>query len=196
MRIRTTTRGPLLLALLAVPALVLPGVASAAPVPLEAAVLAPHEFPAGSDRYEVESEAPELSAYRVDDADRACADATTAVETSLEGARAVEAEAVRGATGFETTLYSQPVATELGAWREACADESQPLTAPADLARLNPVIFRSAPEENGEVDQYGAYVNVRGVTVIIDADATAGAADWNGFWDVLRTQVAKVERQP
>ncbi|WP_336670501.1 hypothetical protein [Tsukamurella sp. USMM236] len=43
-----------------------------------------------------------------------------------------------------------------------------------------------------------AWIDVRGVTVIVEAEGKtdAAAADSDIFWQTLRAQVAKVERQP
>ncbi|WEL94780.1 hypothetical protein P1N98_07865, partial [Tsukamurella tyrosinosolvens] len=65
------------------------------------------------------------------------------------------------------------------------------LAAPDDLARLKPFIMAVGR------NTLQAWVDVRGTTVIVEAEGKKdAAADSEVFWQTLRAQVAKIERQP
>ncbi|MBS4104095.1 hypothetical protein [Tsukamurella paurometabola] len=177
----------------------LPAGAQAAPVVPQQAVLAAHEFPGGSTGYKVERETltapdglPEGSPT-----DSPCGTGLAALARAMEGTEIVEAEAVHGTTELEASVLSRPVTAARSAATEACradvdaADRPTILAAPDDLARLKPFIMAVGR------NTLQAWVDVRGVTVIVEAEGKKdGAADSDVFWQTLRSQVAKVERQP
>ncbi|BDH57008.1 hypothetical protein [Tsukamurella sp. PLM1] len=177
----------------------LPAIAQAAPVSPQHAVLAAHEFPLGSTGYKVERE--KLSALEGVPSDPGaaspCATALTALTERLADSEIVEAEAVRGTTELEASVLDTTVTTARRDAATACRssvdadDRPSTLQAPADLARLKPFIFAIG------TDTLQAWVDVRGVTVIVEAEGkNDAAADSESFWQTLRAQVAKVERQP
>ncbi|KXO92078.1 hypothetical protein AXK56_02985 [Tsukamurella pulmonis] len=178
--------------------LLVPGTAHAAPVNTAQAVLAAHEFPLGSTGYKVETETLEPLDEPQDASPAAgpCGRFIDAMFQRLSGARVSDASAVRGGTEINATVLSRPMARFMADGFPTCEAALDPrsrstvLAVPADLARLNPFLFRDADELQGWVD-------VRGISVNVIASATKGSAvDTDAFWQTLRAQVAKVERQP
>ncbi|BDD83061.1 hypothetical protein TPB0596_28240 [Tsukamurella pulmonis] len=177
----------------------LPALAQAAPIAPQQAVLAAHEFPLGSTEYKVEREtltSPEgLPSEPA--AQSQCATKLDALSKALDGAAIVEAEAVRGTTELESSVLDRTVTTARSDASKACMQEvtgeDRPtiLDAPQDLARLNPFLFAMGR------NTLQGWVDVRGVTVIVEAEGKdGGAVETEAFWQTLRAQVAKVERQP
>lgn len=177
----------------------LPALAHAAPVVPQQAVLAAHEFPAGSTDYKVERETLTSPDGLPEDspADSECGTKLNALARSMEGTEILEAEAVHGTTELEASVLSRTITAARGAATEACrsdvaaANRPTILAAPDDLARLKPFIMAVGR------NTLQAWVDVRGVTVIVEAEGKKdAAADSEIFWQTLRAQVAKVERQP
>ena len=178
--------------------LFVPAFAHAAPVNTAQAVLAAHEFPLGSSGYEVETE-PLGQFDRSQAGSRpatACGRFIDAMFQRLSGARVSDASALRGGTKINATIVSRPMARFMAEGFPTCEASLAPrsratiLAAPADLARLNPFLFRDEDEIQGWVD-------VRGISVNVITSATVGSAvDTDAFWQTLRAQVAKVDRQP
>ncbi|MCS3780167.1 hypothetical protein [Tsukamurella ocularis] len=180
----------------------LPGIAHAAPVNTAQAVLAAHEFPAGTTGYEVETETLTSIGARatpgaVDDpSPSACSRNISRMFERMEGARVTEARAVRGSTRVEAVVLNRPMTALMTETFPTCeatllpSERSAVLAAPRDLARLRPFIFR-------DKDELQAWVDVRGVAINVTARGTnRSPADADAFWQTLHAQVAKVERQP
>lgn len=177
----------------------LPALAHAAPVVPHQAVLAAHEFPTGSTGYKVERETLTSPDGLPEDSptDSVCGTKLNALARVLEGTEIVEAEAVHGTTELEASVLNRTITAARGAATEACradvaaADRPTILAAPDDLARLKPFIMAVGR------NTLQAWVDVRGTTVIVEAEGKKdAAADSEVFWQTLRAQVAKVERQP
>ncbi|WP_158636225.1 hypothetical protein, partial [Tsukamurella sputi] len=79
-------------------------------------------------------------------------------------------------------------------WRVCLAEDGVRMTTlptPNDLAHLRPMLIGVGGT------MYQGAVDVRGVTVLAGTtNRDGGPADLDGFWQVLRAQIAKVERQP
>lgn len=199
MRLRNLLTGSTVAVLAAVG---LPAAAQAAPVDTAHAVLAAHEFPAGTTGYTVETET--LTPIGDSAAPGAVGGSSpTACERNMgrmfermDGARVTEARAVRGTTRVEAALLNRPLTALMMETFPTCeaalspSERSAVPAAPADLARLRPFIFR-------DEDELQAWVDVRGVAINVTARSTnRSSADADAFWQLLRAQVAKVERQP
>ena len=174
---------------------IVPGVAQAAPVNTARAILAAHEFPLGSSGYKVETETLEP----FDEPDNASTPCSRFIRTMFErlgGAQVTSAQAGRGTTEVEVAVMNRPMAALMAEGFPTCEAQVDPrarstvLAAPADLTRLRPFVFKDA-------DEIQAWVDLRGVSVnVIATSKNRGPADADAFWQVLRTQIAKVERQP
>ncbi|WP_019203353.1 hypothetical protein [Tsukamurella sp. 1534] len=176
-----------------------PAVAAAAPVSPSGAVLAAHEFPSGSTGYKVEKEKlSELAGVpEKGEGGSPCATKADALAKALDGAEVVEAEAKRGSVEFEASVIGGRLTTAnrdaVTACRSSLPAEKRTVAreAPADLTHLRPFIFAVGDSE------LQGWADVRGVTVLVSAEGEKGAAvDSEGFWQTLRAQIAKVERQP
>ncbi|BDD83057.1 hypothetical protein TPB0596_28200 [Tsukamurella pulmonis] len=171
----------------------LPGVAQAAPVVPAQAVLAAHEFPAGSTGYTQKSSIE--SAASVPSAKTPCTTATYEAEKATAGGRSTTATARRGSTVLDASVIDRVVidkAIEIG---RACTDDGPMpgtrLSAPADLAR-----YRTVFSSNAGGRELIGFIGVRDSTVRVDAVSVRDRADFDAFWQTVRAQVAKVERQP
>ncbi|MBS4104608.1 hypothetical protein [Tsukamurella paurometabola] len=115
----------------------------------------------------------------------------------IDGAHASTAKVRRGPVRVESVVVDRPFTTAVADLTAACEAEEAPhsrskvLSAPADLAR-----FRTFLTQYGN-SSFQGWVDVRGATVTVDVMSSGTAADSRDlFWQVLRAQVAKVERQP
>jgi len=172
----------------------LPGIAQAAPIVPAQAVLAAHEFPAGTTGYTAKAEVGEPAGQLVSDS--ACGRAEHAVDQRLEGARSTDTSARRGALTLESSVIDRPMAAVMRDTFSVCTaglrERPVPAALPADLARHKGFVVRMA---DGRA--LVGVVDVRGASVGVSVDGPASApADEAAFWQVLRAQVAKVERQP
>ncbi|MGX9296819.1 hypothetical protein [Tsukamurella paurometabola] len=168
----------------------LPAVAQASPVVPAQAVLAAHEFPAGSKDYKA-FPIGRLPAARPQTARTPCDARAAELDAAVAGASAIEVEAWRGDTLFTASIIDRPVAAQFEAATLACTKAGPKIAPPADLARVNPTVRRSNSQ------RMEAMVDVRGVNVGVVASSPRGKTlDADTFWQVLRAQVAKVERQP
>lgn len=176
---------------LAVAALSVPALAQAAPVVPSQAVLAANEFPAGSFDYKVFRDTFP-AAGSAEAGTSPCGIATRELERMLAGVSVVEAEAWRGSTLFYSVV-GRPVKDLQSKQTGACLPSTQAVRQqiPVDLARVNLTVTRSGSQRiEGSAD-------VRGVTVGVVGSAPDGKTlDTDTFWQVLRAQIAKVERQP
>ncbi|CAM3827103.1 hypothetical protein ACXYTP_02205 [Tsukamurella ocularis] len=179
---------------LAAPALG-PGVAQAAPVNTTRTILAAHEFPLGSNGYKVETETLEP----FDEPGNTGTPCSRFIRTMFErlgGAQVTSAQVIRGTTQVEVAVVNRPMAALMAEGFPTCEAQVDPrarstvLAAPTDLARLRPFVFKDADEMQAWVDLRGISVNVTTTT------KNRGPADAETFWQTLRAQVAKVERQP
>lgn len=192
MRLRNLLAGSTVAALAAV---ALPAAAHAAPVVPAQVVLAAHEFPVGTTGYSVENE----TIRTTDDVNRPtrteCDRRLVAGAKRIDGAHASTAKVTRGPVRMESAVVDRSFTTEVSALSAACDAEQAPssrsvvLPAPADLTR-----FRSFLTQYGGMSFQG-WVDVRGATVTVDVTSSSSDADPRDlFWQVLRAQVAKVER--
>ncbi|TWS25113.1 hypothetical protein FK268_07800 [Tsukamurella sputi] len=188
---RLSVAGAIAVATLAI----VPAVAQAAPVNTARAILAAHEFPPGSSGYKVETET--LDPF--DEPEGSSTPCSRFIRTMFErlgGAQVTSAQASRGATDVEVAVVNRPMAALMAEGFPTCEAQVDPrarstvLAAPADLTRLRPFVFKDA-------DEMQAWVDLRGISVNVTATTNnRGPADADAFWQVLRTQIAKVERQP
>ncbi|ADG78385.1 putative protein OS=Tsukamurella paurometabola (strain ATCC 8368 / DSM / CCUG 35730 /CIP 100753 / JCM 10117 / KCTC 9821 / NBRC 16120 / NCIMB 702349/ NCTC 13040) OX=521096 GN=Tpau_1767 PE=4 SV=1 [Tsukamurella paurometabola] len=187
---RLAAVGALTLAALSAPAL-----AQAAPIVPSQAILAAHEFPFGSTRYKVTSE---VGSPAKSSGETACDRASYAVDKRMEGTRTTDASAERGATELEASVNERPMADAMRTVFQTCGtqfgirDRIALLPLPADLNRYNGFVFISVAR-----DSYIGVVDVRGAAVGVSVNSRGDQpADGDAFWQTLRAQVAKVERQP
>ncbi|GAA1073076.1 hypothetical protein [Tsukamurella spumae] len=188
---RLSVIGTVALATLAV----VPGVAQAAPVNTARTILAAHEFPLGSTGYKVETET--LKPFdEPDNANTPCSRFIRTMFERLGGAQVTNAQVTRGTTEVEVAVVNRPMAALMAEGFPTCEAQVDPrarstvLAAPGDLTRLRPFVFRDA-------DEMQAWVDLRGISVNVTATTkNRGPADAETFWQTLRAQVAKVERQP
>ena len=174
----------------------LPGIAQAAPVVPAQAVLAAHEFPAGTTGYKATAEVGEPAGTLVSGS--ACGRAEHAVDQKLEGARSTDAQVRRGALTLESSVIDRPLSAAMRNVFTTCAagtpaaGRSLPAALPTDLARYKGFVVRVG----GGQAMIGV-VDVRGASVGVSVEGTSSSpADEGAFFQVLRAQVAKVERQP
>ncbi|GAA1014682.1 hypothetical protein [Tsukamurella strandjordii] len=172
----------------------LPAVAQAAPVVPAQAILAANEFPFGSVEYKVSSEigAPPVKVT----GDSSCERASYDLDKRLEGAKSTDAEAVRGSSKLEASVNDRPMADAMRTVFRVCGAELGVQLAiaplPADLSRYNGFVFLSESRDSAI-----GVVDVRGAAVGVSVDGRGNQpADTDAFWQILRAQVAKVERQP
>lgn len=171
----------------------LPAVAQAAPVVPAQAILAAHEFPLGSTGYESNQtveKAPSKSSGTTE-----CDRKSDELDRAAAGARSADASANRGDTVFLVSILERPLIAQLKEFIRICGDGGEdrgtPLAAPHDLARYQPRLTSSL---GGRFLQAG--LDVRGTSVIVLARNGRAPADFDGFWQTLRAQVGKIERQP
>lgn len=172
-----------------------PAVAQAAPVNTARAILAADEFPFGSSGYKVETEM--LDPFdEPEGSSTPCSRFIRSMFERLGGAQVTSAQSVRDTTEVEVAVINRSMASLMAEGFPTCEAQvdararSTVLAAPADLTRLHPFIFKDA-------DEMQAWVDLRGVSVnVIATSKSRGPADADAFWQVLRTQIAKVERQP
>ncbi|AUN40223.1 hypothetical protein [Tsukamurella tyrosinosolvens] len=187
MRLRPLVSGSTVAVLAAVG---LPAAAHAAPVVPAQAVLAAHEFPAGSKDYKA-FPIGRFPAAQPQTARTPCDERAAKLDAAVAGASAIEVEVWRGDTLFTASIIDRPVAAQFEAATLACTKAAPKIAPPADLARVNPTIRRNSSQ------RMEAMVDVRGVNVGVVASSPRGKTlDADTFWQVLRAQVAKVERQP
>ncbi|GAA1073081.1 hypothetical protein [Tsukamurella spumae] len=174
----------------------LPAVAQAAPVVPARAVLAANEFPAGSTGYSVRSEVGEPAGELI--SDTACGAAEHRVDKALAGAHSTDAKARRGALDLETSVIERPMATVMRGVITTCSAKLRYGTRaivkplPADLSR-----HQGFTVSTGDNQTLIAVVEVRGASVGVQVSGTSATpADPAAFWQLVRAQVAKVERQP
>lgn len=171
-----------------------PAVANAAPVNPGRALLSQSEFPAGTFGYEAGRGRPStgLDSGKTPQ----CAAKSRDLDRRLDTVAAADARAGIGSTTLLVYIVDQPLSTAIGDVVRSCDENGDmvrvaPAAIPADLRRLSPFVLSSA-----KTDLQG-WVDVRGVTVSVNAfGPDRGAADTEAFWQTLRAQVAKVERQP
>ncbi|ADG78386.1 putative protein OS=Tsukamurella paurometabola (strain ATCC 8368 / DSM / CCUG 35730 /CIP 100753 / JCM 10117 / KCTC 9821 / NBRC 16120 / NCIMB 702349/ NCTC 13040) OX=521096 GN=Tpau_1768 PE=4 SV=1 [Tsukamurella paurometabola] len=170
-----------------------PAVAHAAPVVPAQAVLAAHEFPFGSTGYETNQSVEK--APTKPSGTTPCDLKEYEAEKTLTGARSADAQVDRGETTLAASILDRPIINTIRDLRRDCGSrfvrEGRPLAVPADLTRYKADVFTFA-----EGQLLDATVEVRGVTVSVMAVNEKNPADFDGFWQTLRAQVAKVERQP
>ena len=173
---------------------IFPATAYAAPVVPARAVLTAAELPSGSKDYMVfpiaalpapTGPAPNTSSQ--------CETASHALQTSLAGVPAVEAEAWHGDTHFYASVVGRAATAKFTAQDSACGETANAtrLPVPADLVRLDPVLLRV------NTHRITGMADVRGATVgVIASSPDDRPLSLDTFWQVFRAQVAKVERQP
>ncbi|TWS25112.1 hypothetical protein FK268_07795 [Tsukamurella sputi] len=193
MRVRHLLAGSTVAVLAAVG---LPGLAQAAPIVPAQAVLAAHEFPAGSTEYKARAEVGEPAGQLVSDS--VCGRAEHAVDQRLEGARSTDASARRGALTLESSVIDRPMSATMRNAFTTCAASTPassrllPSALPADLSRYQGFVVRI-----GAGQALLGVVDVRGASVGVSVEGgSSSPADEGAFFQVLRAQVAKVERQP
>ncbi|CAM3748178.1 hypothetical protein TSST111916_04405 [Tsukamurella strandjordii] len=176
-------------------ALSIPALAQAAPIVPAQAVLAANEFPLGSTGYKTDDATIDFNGD--ESANTACDRAVRDAVKSISGVKAVSAEVLRGTTKIESGVVGRAYTARVAEIDVTCdADSSgnarpQKLAAPPDLARYRTHI---TTYRGSSID---SWVDVRGVTVSVQAHGTDGTpVDADAFWQTLRAQVAKVERQP
>lgn len=174
----------------------LPAVATAAPISLPHAVLAAHEFPSGSTNYKVEQETVSPGRIPAHLQGTACGAKWTSLIEAAAGGQSVEAEVKRGSTELEASILSRPTTTIARDMMLTCDrqiasnDRLSVRPVPADLAALKPFVISFSKSD------LQAWVDVRGVTVLVEAEADNNATvDADGFWQTLRAQISKVQRQ-
>ncbi|CAM3827034.1 hypothetical protein ACXYTP_02210 [Tsukamurella ocularis] len=193
MRVRTVLAGSTAAVLAAV---ALPGVAQAAPVVPARAVLAAHEFPIGTTGYAVENETIRTTDDINGPTHTECDRRLVAGAKAIDGALASTAKVARGAVRVESAVVARSFTAEVSALTAACDAESSPhsrtvvLPAPADLARYRTFLTQYAGTS------FQGWVDVHGATVTVDVMSSSDSGARDLFWQVLRAQVAKVERQP
>ncbi|GAA1014678.1 hypothetical protein GCM10009551_102220 [Nocardiopsis tropica] len=174
-----------------VAAAALPAIAQAAPVVPKDAVLTAQEFPPGSHDYKTFPMTFPAVGTRPANSSR-CAVKTHELQQRLAGSSAVEAEAWRGDTMYYASVFGRPVAEVLGEQNVACdmSPRERRVPAPADLARVNPTAFRSGSQ------RIEATAELHGVTVgVVGTSPDGKVLDTDTFWEILRAQIAKIERQ-
>ncbi|KXP09728.1 hypothetical protein AXK57_12840 [Tsukamurella pulmonis] len=169
------------------------GTATAAPVVPATAILTAAEFPSGSSQYTVmHRPAPTAPAGA---AGTSCDAARERLGAASAGGRSTEAVAYRGRTYASVELTDRPLLDPIRAVITACTD-SEPgapttLAVPRDVSRYGAI---TAATEGGTTLE--AVAEVRGITIQVLVDASPDGADHATFWELLRAQIAKVERQP
>ncbi|KXO92080.1 hypothetical protein AXK56_02995 [Tsukamurella pulmonis] len=170
-----------------------PALASAAPVQPTRALLTAAEFPSGSSQYTVmHRPAPTAPAGA---AGTSCDAARERLGAASAGGRSTEAVAYRDRTYASVELTDRPLLDPIRAVITACTD-SEPgapttLAVPRDVSRYGAI---TASTEGGTTLETVA--EVRGITIQVLVDASPDGADHATFWELLRAQIAKVERQP
>lgn len=174
----------------------LPAVAQAAPVVPARAVLAAHEFPTGTSGYVVENETINTSDEVSEPTRTECDRRLVAGAKAINGAHASTAKVSQGSTRVESAVVDRSFTAAVAELTAACEAESSPssrsivLPAPADLAGYRTLLTQYSGTS------FQGWVDVRGTTVTVDVMSHGNGADRDVFWQVLRAQVAKVERQP
>lgn len=175
-------------------ATVLPGVANAAPVQPRAAIVSAGELPAGSSGYTLSTKVaqPPTKPAR----DTPCDRMAHRIETALAGSTTVEVSATRGTDEIHVGISEGSGVSTARDVITACNTDpgvvpQATVGAPSDLARLAPFITRT---RDGKLLQ--ATIDLRGVSVTVYVVNMDRSVDSSIFWQVLRAQVAKVERQP
>ncbi|MET9328612.1 hypothetical protein [Tsukamurella sp. NPDC003166] len=175
----------------------LPAVAQAAPVDPARAILSAAEFPAGTTGYAVEHETIRTTDDVNGPTRTECDRRLVAAAKKIDGAPATTAKVTRGSVGVESAVVGRSFTAEVTSLTTACDAESDTrirsvvLPAPQDLARFRTFVLQYAG------NSFQGWVDVRGATVTVDVSSRgSAAADRDLFWQVLRAQVAKVERQP
>lgn len=170
--------------------------AAAAPIVPSQAVLAAQEFPIGSTGYKVSSDIG--SPADKPDGDTPCDRASYDVEKAVAGVKSTDAKAVRGPQRLEASVISRPMAGVMRQLFATCTTQFRYSTSaavaplPADLSRYTGFIVRS-PKQRSLI----GVVDVRGAAVGAEVDASGSApVDEDAFWQLLRAQIAKIERQP
>ncbi|ADG78384.1 hypothetical protein [Tsukamurella paurometabola] len=185
---RLAAAGALALAALSAPAL-----AQAAPIVPSQAILAAHEFPFGSTSYQLKDETIDFTGAESAD-DSPCERSLRDAMAAIAGTKAMSAEAKRGTTTISSAIVARSYTDRVAKIDEACDDgaaRQQNLAAPPDLARYTSHI---TTYRGSSID---SWVDVRGVTVSVQVYSSgSNAVDSEAFWQTLRAQVAKVERQP
>ncbi|KXP05669.1 hypothetical protein HWD35_03380 [Tsukamurella tyrosinosolvens] len=190
MRLRTLVAGSTVAVLAAVG---LPAAAHAAPVVPARALLTAAEFPAGSTHYAAGARSPSAGVAGSESAQ--CAKERAMLESSLRSGSASDAVAIREQTQILVSVIDRPLSASIAGYATRCATPAgawtDPESIPSDLRGFRPRVVSTGPEDlRGWVDVRGATVGV----VVAGVDGTA--ADREAFWQLLRAQVAKVERQP
>lgn len=177
-----------------------PATAYATPVAPARALLSQAEFPEGSTGYTREDRA-DLTTSERPTGDPArytpCERSFATMFGVLDDASAAEATARRGTTRLGVTVIDAEVLRHARELFRTCNAEYPPdqrtreLATPADLAGVRPYLVANGRHE------LIAWVQLRGITIHVDAWVIGGQAlDTAAFWQALRAQVAKVERQP
>lgn len=171
-----------------------PVVANAAPVQLHSAIVSARELPVGSSEYALSTTLAPVPEKPTRDAP--CDRTAYRVKTSLAGSKAAEVSATRGDDGITVRISDRPGVRDSRDVITACNTDpgvvpQVTVDPPSDLARHTLLITRT---RDGKLTQ--AVVDLRGISVTVAVVNMNRAIDSSTFWQVLRTQVAKVERQP
>lgn len=174
-------------------AVTIPALATAAPVQPSRALLTAAEFPSGTTNYTAERTTPSAGIGGPESAD--CAHRRDALEAEFKAAGSATAAALRGRSTIRAAVIDRPVASRATEFAMRCPAPGTPapiaLGVPSDLQHARPSILSSG------ADFLSSWADVRGTTVLVLAIGEDGApADRDAFWQTLRAQIAKVERQP
>lgn len=192
MTCRTAAIGTVVLAA----ACLFPATAQAAPIAPSRAILTPSEFPSGSSGYRlIRTTAPSIpKASGL--TDNPCELAAMRLRLAAADARSAEAVAHRGKTYTSVELTDRDLVQKTREVIEACrpngGDTLAVVSTPAEFTRYR-VYVGTTGSGGKEIQGWAA---VRGVTVQVIIDSAPGGPDFETFWQLLRTQIAKVERQP
>lgn len=190
MRLRNLLTGSTVAVLAAVG---LPAAAQAAPVVPARALLTATEFPNGSSHYTPGRRTPSAGIGGLDSAD--CAARRARLNDDFRRSTFADAVALRGRSAILVSIIDRPLAPRIADTATRCNGSSVPQAAsvaiPADLQRLRPRVLSTG------ADDIRGWADVRGTTVGVIVEGEDGAAaDRDAFWQLLRAQIAKVERQP
>ncbi|CAM3347400.1 hypothetical protein [Tsukamurella hominis] len=190
MRLRTLVAGATVAVLATVG---LPAAAHAAPVVPARALLTAAEFPAGSTQYTPGRRTPSTGLGGLESAD--CIALRDGLDGDFRRSAVADAVALRGRSAIMVSIVDRPLTSRIADVVTRCAEPDVPravaVTAPTDLERVRPRVLTTG------ADDIRGWADVRGTTVGVIVEGENGAAaDRDAFWQLLRAQVAKVERQP
>ena len=169
-----------------------PAAAQASPVSTSRAVLTEHEMPAGSSGYTVRTATARVPSATVPDT--ACDRAGRRADVALAGSTGTEATARRAGDTLRVEVSDRPgVAVARDVITSCNADPgvvpASEVAPPPDLARMAPSVTRT---RDGRLLQ--SVVDVRGMSIAVSVTGSQKPADSATFWQLLRTQITKVEK--